>query len=443
MSNLPARWCHSLPAPLAALMLASTVTAQPCHRWEVVDWVISPDCDGYYPWARTLRGLNRHGDIVGDQRCIGTSPRPFLIRDGEFQLLTHPDVSSGIAYDINDAGVVVGYVFNSKLEANVGFSWHDGEWTFAVPEEDGPRVSALLHVNDAGISAGRAVNSGESTPHTVRYDLQTGGIERIGERLIPEKPDRPKHIDDAGRIAGDINLGGFATAPFVEWTLGTPTRLPLPPATGDRWIQATSARVSDFDVQLGVAVGQLYWVGRDGNWSRAATWQRDGGVTQLPSPADAQYAFVRSIAGPEFLIGYVQTMSDSFDVAWIAGEMTRLVRLVDAPFEIRDDELYDTIGPASDGSIAVRASIRLDGLPEFLTALMLARPRAASRGDLNCDGVVDFDDVERLIAHWGPCPDSAGYDDGEPRTRACGHDLNGDGEVSNRDLLILFEHWSG
>jgi len=53
-------------------------------------------------------------------------------------------------------------------------------------------------------------------------------------------------------------------------------------------------------------------------------------------------------------------------------------------------------------------------------------------GDLDCDGVVDFDDLAALLASWGPCPGSVG----------CPGDLNGDGVVDGADLGILLANWT-
>jgi len=48
--------------------------------------------------------------------------------------------------------------------------------------------------------------------------------------------------------------------------------------------------------------------------------------------------------------------------------------------------------------------------------------------DLNCDGVVNGDDLGRLLAAWGPCD-------------ACDEDLNGDGAVNGDDLGALLSAW--
>ena len=53
-------------------------------------------------------------------------------------------------------------------------------------------------------------------------------------------------------------------------------------------------------------------------------------------------------------------------------------------------------------------------------------------GDLDGDGSVGIRDLLILFANWGPCPVPP-----DP----CPADLNGDGSVGVGDLLILFANW--
>jgi len=50
--------------------------------------------------------------------------------------------------------------------------------------------------------------------------------------------------------------------------------------------------------------------------------------------------------------------------------------------------------------------------------------------DLNCDGVVDGNDLGTLLGEWGACP-------------GCAADFNGDGVVDGNDLGTLLGAWSG
>jgi hypothetical protein len=52
-------------------------------------------------------------------------------------------------------------------------------------------------------------------------------------------------------------------------------------------------------------------------------------------------------------------------------------------------------------------------------------------GDVDSDGVVDFQDTLIILSTWGPCPGAPG----------CKGDLNGDGIVGFLDLIIVLGNW--
>lgn len=58
-------------------------------------------------------------------------------------------------------------------------------------------------------------------------------------------------------------------------------------------------------------------------------------------------------------------------------------------------------------------------------------PECPIPGDLNCDSVVDTEDLFILLAAWGQCAEP---DD-------CPEDLNGDDIVDTEDLFILLANW--
>lgn len=53
-------------------------------------------------------------------------------------------------------------------------------------------------------------------------------------------------------------------------------------------------------------------------------------------------------------------------------------------------------------------------------------------GDVNSDGVVDFNDLLAILVAWGPCEAPA----------LCATDIDGDGEIRIEDLMIVFDNWS-
>ena len=54
--------------------------------------------------------------------------------------------------------------------------------------------------------------------------------------------------------------------------------------------------------------------------------------------------------------------------------------------------------------------------------------KGCKKGDVNCDGVVDIDDVFEVLANWGECED-------------CPADVNGDGVVDIDDLFEVLANW--
>jgi probable HAF family extracellular repeat protein len=100
------------------------------------------------------QGINKRGDIVG--HCHGL---PGVWRDGTFTLLpTLPGFPSGVAFDVNDAGVIVGTV-GSGTGGSIPVRWADGTVT-ALGMPEGALGGVAEAVNDHGDIVGYVVTSG-------------------------------------------------------------------------------------------------------------------------------------------------------------------------------------------------------------------------------------------------------------------------------------------
>jgi hypothetical protein len=76
------------------------------------------------------------------------------------------------------------------------------------------------------------------------------------------------------------------------------------------------------------------------------------------------------------------------------------------------------------------ADVDLDGgsTLEGFFCLRLASPRCTCEGDVDLNGIVDFQDLLEVLADWGPCP-------------GCPADIDGNGIVDFQDLLTVLAEW--
>ena len=155
-------------AGLGAGMLAGTnvVCAQiPCSY--DVQIIASPlDC-GLGTVITYGLGLNEHGDVVGYYRCpLWNHTEAFLwtAKQGFITLQRPQGVSSTIAVDINDEGIICGTVFVSGLGYR-GFVYDNGNWTILPPVVDVPGArSSANAINNAGVVAGQRSLTKELNP---------------------------------------------------------------------------------------------------------------------------------------------------------------------------------------------------------------------------------------------------------------------------------------
>jgi len=113
--------------------------AWPCPAWAgpFTFTIIGPDV--------LFNDINRAGQIVGNFECDACT-RGFLLTDGNFTPIAHPDVfSTTIPWGINDAGQIVGGSFDSGAHA---FLLSEGTFTTIDHPDGSPTV--LSDINDAG-----------------------------------------------------------------------------------------------------------------------------------------------------------------------------------------------------------------------------------------------------------------------------------------------------
>lgn len=405
-------------AVVAALAWPAVASAQPCHRWQIVEEYPIDLClplTGQH-WTRRLTVLTAAGDIGGTQNCLGGPDRPFIIRDGVFIPIELPaEASGGTVTDISESGIVVGWVTGAP--GSTAFHWIDGELTLVPgPYSDTP-YSLFEHINEAGQIAGRAIEPELGVPSLARFDLATGTFDVYGAEVGPYFS-HPMAIAPSGRMAGAFRIPGFGAPhrPFVEAKHEVFTRLELPVPGGDGEARA-------FDEASNTILG---WADAPDGRAQASIW-RDGTHSFLPMPEPSNWSRLDGWIDERQLYG----------AAWMVPEGTRTVVWVDegTAVDFREMIVVDyawwdagLVDVAEDGRALANLAFR-DDEGEYRYSTIVLEPVAPPLGDLDCDGVVGFEDLLRLIARWGPCD-------------SCGYDLDGDGTVSHSDLWTLLGQWS-
>ncbi len=127
------------------------------------------------------------------------------------------------------------------------------------------------------------------------------------------------------------------------------------------------------------------------------------------------------------IVGYChnQFLTDQAAFIWQDGVITALNDLI--PFD-PNLNLERAMGINQLGQVAVAA--RSDDL-DASVGVLLSPIKKGILGDLNNDGQVGVKDLLILLGSWGPCEDCA----------PCPADLDGTGVVGVSDLLILLGNW--
>lgn len=165
-------------------------------------------------------------------------------------------------------------------------------------------------------------------------------------------------------------------------------------------------------------------------------------IATTADPMVNDVSFFPPAANASGLVAFRGTDASGLDAVFV-GDGTTLVRVIGEHDLVEIDlgtariDQHDgsvTFGGAVDinekGDIAFNASLTPaeNDQIEWGSGMFVAYAKVA--GDVNGDGVVDFDDLLAVLSGWGPCPPS------------CPGDLDGDGEVGFGDLLEVLANWT-
>ena len=400
----------SLAASLT--LAAQTTAAVPTYRVQVI-------ADVSTTTTTTLRGSSDQGHLVGDQVIAGIN-QAFVATpaDGLQILPLPPGYQAALAFDANDAGVVVG-------TASIGtFPWDSGNPVAWTPNgAGGYNVHVLqnfttapgpfgqmsiqggqaIAINNAGTIVGWCRFQGFIGGPTVRYDLNGAplNLRELGfEASVTAINDN--NVIVGAELRMDIDSG-------VVTTLGLPS--PLQPA-GTHFTNVLAYAINNqnevvvaADLASTVFENYLTFIHND----------TDGYIRLNPAQLPSRY------------VGFYDN-NDLGDVSASGGVLFRAEGALLPGFDglLRpEDAAWDTaIGFIdNDRRVATTAHTGLDTVA--LVWLVPVTPTCP--GDATGDGFVDFEDLNSVLSNWGQ--------------GATAGDVDGDGQTNFTDLNLVLSNW--
>lgn len=157
-----------------------------------------------YPGASgtVVRGLNNHGDVVGEYTDSGGVVRAFVRFEGVFIALDFPDAARASVRGVNDTRHAVGYVEAADRSRRCFVRAPDG----AITMLDYPGAAATMcgDINTAGVIVGGWMDAGGRLHGFIR--APDGSFRTFD---VPEAQDTlPLGINEAGDIVGEATFGG-------------------------------------------------------------------------------------------------------------------------------------------------------------------------------------------------------------------------------------------
>ena len=361
------------------------------------------------------RGMNEQGAVVGQYKCpIWTTTEAFLWtpEEGFSTLQRPPGVISASAVDINEHGVICGSMRVEGVGFR-GFVWDNGEWTELPPILPERGWSFANAISNSGVVVGERSVAGDVAPRTAFIWTSADGFVDLGLMggLISSVAD----LTEAGMLVGWTGNGGSISDTFI-WQDKSLTFLgPIPGGF-------TSTAHAITENGLIVGRGRIPMKGFSTGIPRAFVW-KNGVFALIGTLPDHLRSAALDANDLGQIVGSSWTVGDnpSFGHAFLYqnGVMTNLNTLISPDLNINICPAW-RIG--EDGTILASANN---------TAMAILTPIDPPVGDLDLDCQVGIIDFLRLLADWGPCPETTG----------CRADLNGDGVVDVLDFAMLLENW--
>lgn len=357
-------------------------------------------------WTGT--GMNEYGDVCGSMSPDGTALRAGVSRDGQpFELLPlPPGMQTSRAFDINDAGVIVGAVCPNQyvITQPTAAVWRPGPGGYTVEVLGGlpgDAYSIAWAVNNLGDIIGASGFWGWNPDHPILYT-------EAGPTPLP-----------GGLLASDINDQRVVVAgsQLIDLDTGVVTNVPLPPGN---WQGVVSAAINNNNDFCGYILGYSGCSTFPIRYRQGVGWEFVGGCGTTTSAnaindhGDVLMYYSTTASGVEFVgDGYfgLGGLIDPSQGAWY-------------------------VQPGGANAINNRHQIvaaARQGASGPIGAILMSPMDMTTPGDVDGDGDVDLGDLTLLLSAFGTCAGDAGFN--------AAADGDGSGCVELSDLAILLANF--
>ena len=382
-----------------------------------VEVIPGPFC-GIFGWEPAVGlGINDLGNICGFHFDCNNFDEAFFWSPatGRIALNLPPGTIISRALDLNDTLVVGSLDISNDGFAGLAFL-HDGLKATILGTLPGGNYSAALSINTtSGQIVGKWGNNVTGDPAVAAFIWQDGIMNNIELPMGPSA--QASSVNDRGQVTGWMGLGFHIDSHAFIWDNGKVTDLGVIPGG----FTAQGMAINNLGE---VAVRGRMLNGNDEVIVRSFLW-RDGEWIDLGGLPGCEETRVRDLNDAGQAVGLCEGPGAFAEFVWHNGVMFELDELY-----ISDDPEFT--GIAGVGAISNEGRIAGSGLHvEFSGVAIRLTPIMPPLGDLDGDGTVGVKDLLLLLGSWGPCSDCSD----------CLADLDGDCTVDVMDLLILLGNW--
>lgn len=395
---------------------AAALAGEPRYHLEILPTLAGQE--SAFPFAMNesgaiigVAGVDRYDPTVQPFQIAGATPAP---------LPTQPDSSLNYPLGLNNTGLVVG---TSWTQA---YAWSGGSGGPLTPAP-GYFAGAAFGANDAGMIVGSQVND------LFFIELPCCWASTASEgQFLAGFSDTPIgaafDINDAGRIVGVLSNGGSYVAVRWESSAAAPLEIGgLPDATLSELVAVNS---------IGDAAGRSSFA----DFTQQAMLYDSAaddviGLGYLPG--GGAFSEARALNDARQVVGAANAGGVGHAFLWQDGVMHDLNDLVESS---SGPYLYVADARAIDnqGRIAVEVVVDAQPQPVHRVALLTPLP-GVTRADTNCDGAVDFFDIDPfLLALFDPTGYEAAFPDCALESADCNNDMSVDFFDIDAFLACLF-----